>query len=129
MILYILGAIGILLCLYLIYVDIKLKKNKNYKAICDINNKVSCTGVAKGNYSNIFGISNSLVGLGYYFLVIILSYFGYVNWVFFVSILALLMTFYLIYVSYFKLKKYCLVCNVSYVVNILILVFSYLRAF
>lgn len=122
--LVILGIVGILLSLYLEYVDSKVKKNKNYHAVCDITKTISCTTVAKSGYSHIFGVSNARLGIIYYILVILLSFYD-VKFIFLLSIISIIMSGYLIYVSFFKIKKHCVVCYCTHILNALIFLISW----
>ena len=124
-IILILAMIGFLLSVYAVYVEKKLEKNKNYKAVCDVSSKVSCTKAFSSKYGKVFGMPNSWGGLGFYPAVIILTFFNLINIVFYLSILSMIFSLYLMYISFFKLKNYCVVCNGIYVVNILLLIFSY----
>ncbi len=124
-ILIIISFVGFLFSLYLFYVEQKLEKNKNYKAVCDISDAMSCTFIAKSEYSHVGGIRNSIKGLLYYPLIIVLTLTGFIPLVFYLSVVSMIMTVYLAYVSYFKLKNYCVVCIGIYLVNILLFYFSY----
>ncbi len=120
----IVSIIGLLLSLYSCYVEIK-SKNKNYKAVCDINNKISCTKAFNSHYGKTFGISNSFYGMIFYIIVFLLSFYS-MTYVFYLSLIAVLGSIYLAYILYFKVRSFCLICNSIYLVNILLLVFSYL---
>lgn len=119
--------VGFLLSLYSFYVEKKLEKNKAYKAVCDISDHMSCTAAAKSEFSAVGGIPNSVKGMLFYPFMAALVWLGYPQIVFYLAAASLLMTFYLLYVSYFKLKNYCLVCSSIYLVNILLFYFSYVQ--
>ncbi len=119
--------IGFLLSLYSFYVEKKLEKNKKYKAVCDISDHMSCTQAAKSDYSAVGGIPNSVKGLFFYPFMAVLVWLGSAQLVLYLAAASLLMTFYLLYVSYVKLKNYCLVCSGVYVINILLFYFSYVQ--
>ena len=118
---------GFLLSAYSFYVEKKLEKNRKYKAVCDINDHISCTAAAKSDYSAVGGIPNSIKGMFFYPFMAVLALLGYPQILFYFAAASLLMTLYLAYVSYFKLKNYCLVCSSVYLVNILLFYFSYLQ--
>ena len=120
----ILSFIGIILSIYAYSVERKSKKQENYKAICDINERMSCSKAFSSKYGSILGISNAIKGIFFYIILIILSFIS-LKAVFYLSILSLLGTVYLVYVLYFKLKNFCIVCTLIYLVNILLLIFSY----
>jgi len=123
------AVIGFFLSAYAYYVELKVKKNASYHAVCDIGEHASCSAAFKSEFGHMFGgISNSLAGMGYYATLVIVSYIN-LQWTFYLSALSFLMTLYLAYVLYFKLKNFCLVCNLIYVVNIALLILSYIVAF
>jgi len=124
MILEILSIIGILLSVYAFYVEKKTLKSKEYKAVCDINDAISCSKAFSSKYGHTLGISNSVYGFFFYIVVILLAFYSQMNYVFYLSILSLIFSVYLAYNLYFKLKDFCLVCTGIYIVNILILIFS-----
>jgi uncharacterized membrane protein len=121
----IIAVLGFLFSLYSFYVEKQIEKNKNYKAVCDVSAAISCSAAAKSDYSKVGGIANSIKGLVYYPLFALLALFGHITIIFYLSLASIVMTFYLIYVSYFKLKNYCIICSGIYIVNILLLYFSY----
>ena len=128
--LLIISTIGFLFSLYALIVEVKLEKNKDYKAVCDINDKFSCTKTFKSGYGKLlFGIPNPIIGLGFYTLVFVLVLLNYFNVAFYLSILAVIGSVYLWYVLHFKVKTICIVCYSIYIVNILLLVFSWNKIF
>ena len=125
----IIAAFGFLFSLYSFYIEKQIEKNKNYKAVCDVSAAMSCSAAAKSDYSKIGGIANSVKGLGYYPVLGLLALFGHTAIVFYLSLASIFMTLYLIYVSYFKLKNYCIICSGIYLVNALLLYLSYIAYF
>ena len=117
--------IGLLLSVYTLYVEKKTEKSASYKAACDISDKISCTKAFKSKYSRFAGLSNALYGLFLYLFILILTFYNNEKIIFFISTFAVLGSIYLAYISYFKLKNLCLVCTSIYLVNFLLLVFSY----
>jgi uncharacterized membrane protein len=81
------SLIGIIIAAYSYYVKIQIKKRpKTYKALCDINDSMSCSRVLTSEYGSGFGIigkifgeksfvniSNSLLGIAFYSLQFCLS--------------------------------------------------------
>mgnify|MGYP001600424065 CR=1 FL=1 len=124
-IIIILSIIGVFLSIYAFYIERKTRENKKYKAVCDIGNNASCTKAFSSSYGKMFGISNSLAGIGFYIMIIILTIIGYPKIFFYFSIISLLFTLYLAYVSFFKLKNLCIICSLIYVINILLVIFGY----
>ena len=117
--------IGLLLSAYALYVEKKTERSTSYKAACDISDKISCTKAFKSKYAKMMGLSNSLFGLFVYIFILALTLYGDERIIFFLSAFAVLGSIYLAYISYFKLKNLCVVCTSIYLVNFLLLVFSY----
>lgn len=74
------SALG--LSLYTVHVEHEASGNKNYKALCDINEFVSCTKVFTSKYGTGFGLTslpdalklpNGVYGVGFYILSAMLS--------------------------------------------------------
>ncbi|MEK6934972.1 MAG: vitamin K epoxide reductase family protein [Nanoarchaeota archaeon] len=124
-VLKILAILGFLISLYAYNVERKLGK-KGYKAGCDIRDNISCSKAFTSKYGKLVGIPNSLVGIFFYVIIFLLSYYN-MTIIFYLAILAFLGSIYLAYISYFKLKNFCLVCSAVYLVNILLLIVSYLE--
>lgn len=122
-----LGLVCFLLFFYLYYVGREVRKDSFYKAVCDINEPITCTGVLKTRYATTFGIQNSILGIVYSLLIMYLASKGLLGFVFAITIPAVCYSIYLIYVSYFKLKKYCIICHTAYVVIFLISLLTYFR--
>ena len=125
-ILMILAAIGLVLSVYAYYVGKKAKSEKKYTALCDINDKISCSKAFTSKYGSHFGISNTIFGSFFYALVFVLALYNLTSWVFYLSVLAVLGTVYLAYLLYVKVKSFCLVCSSIYIINILLLIFSFM---
>ena len=123
------AALGILASLYLIYVEWRYSKNHSYKAVCDISGKITCTGVLSTKYAKMFVVSNALAGMFFYIIILGLAFLNQITIAFYLSIAAVLFTIYLIYISYWKIKQYCIVCHITYVLNAMILGFAYLAVF
>ncbi|MBI2452438.1 hypothetical protein HYV50_05180 [Candidatus Pacearchaeota archaeon] len=120
----ILSAIGFLLSIYAFYVKKNHEKNKSYKPFCDISKKFSCTKAFSSKHGNLIGVSNTLFGIIFYPIVFIFALLNQAQLIFFLSIPALLASLYLAYLSYIKMKNFCLVCSLIYLINFLIFIFS-----
>jgi uncharacterized membrane protein len=123
-----LSIIGLGLTFYLVYVKNKMAVHKDYKPRCDINRYISCSKAIKSEYSQIFGFPNTILGLAYYFGVFILAFFR-TDYVFYLTVPAVMFSLVLMYLSYVKMKNFCLVCTGSYILTIVILVVSYVIEF
>ena len=127
MITLILAVVGLLLSLYAYYTEYRHEKDKNYKAVCDLSDTVSCTKAFSSPYGKIMGISNAVLGMLFYIAVIVLVMLKQDFLVFLAAIAGVLSSIYLAYLLYFKVRSYCVVCTSIYIINILLLVFSYLQ--
>jgi vitamin-K-epoxide reductase (warfarin-sensitive) len=122
-----LSIIGFLLSLYALYVEYKVEKEASYKAVCDINNRMSCTKAFTSKYGKILGISNAYYGVVYYLIVFVLTFTVYSDIIFYLAILGGVGSIYLAYILYFKLKDICVVCTSVYVVNVLMLSYFFMN--
>ena len=122
----ILAILGFFVSIYAFYVEKKIAKNQKYVPVCDISENVSCSRAFVSEYSKTLGIPNSAYGIVFYSIIFLLDFNNLNTYVFYLSIPAFLGSLYLAYISYFKVKTYCLVCNGIYIINLLLLVFSYL---
>ncbi len=121
-----LSAIGLLLSIYALYIEIKLSRNKKYKPLCDLSDKISCSKNFTSKDAAALLIPNSLFGIFFYIAISTLSYLKQVNYIFYLSIPAFIFTLYLAYSSFIKLRNFCIVCTFVYAINILILLLSFL---
>lgn len=143
----ILVVVGILLCCYALYVEIRIQKAKrgrdsgggqDYVAACDINDRVSCTRALESKYARGLGIlpensplsmSNAVYGLVFYgFLIVvgIVSFYYedsvWVGGLLLASLIVVNLTdVYLAYILFFVLKDVCVVCISWYSVNLTLL--------
>ena len=120
-----LSSIGLLISLYAFYVKIRMKKDKSYSAACDINEKISCTKAMGSKYGSFFIVPNSVWGIGFYALLLALSWMQVFQAVFWLSVIAVLGSVYLAYVSFFKIRILCPLCLGIYAVNIGLLAIGY----
>ena len=99
-IIQILIIVGLLLSIYALYVE-RHRKNR-YKPICDVSDKVSCTKAFESKYGKTLGISNSIHGIIFFVLVFILTIYEKIDYIFYLSFLAVLFSVYLIYLLQFN---------------------------
>ena len=121
----ILAVLGFLLSWYALHIEKKTAQDANYKPVCDINENMACSVVISSKYGKVAGISNSIGGLFFYALVFTLGFFNLSQIILYLAIASVLGSLYLAYVQYIKLKNLCLVCNGIYIINILLVIFSY----
>jgi len=122
----ILAVLGFVISLYALRVKFRIDNDKDYKPLCDISKKISCTKSFGSTYGSLAGLPNPVSGLVFYAVILFLASYGNITLIFYLSIVAVLVTLYLAYASYFILRSYCVVCTSIYVINILLLYFSYL---
>ncbi len=134
-----LGIIGIIVALYAIKVEQNVHK-AGFKAMCDINDHVSCSRVLSSPYAKMmkmtFGLAddhplnvpNTYYGLLFYVAVVIYN-FVYVPYqellLLIVSAVSLCACVALAYILYFKLKDFCVVCVATYFINMGIFYYAY----
>jgi vitamin-K-epoxide reductase (warfarin-sensitive) len=134
----ILCLVGISLSLYAYYVETRKIADPTYQAACDIGERMSCSRVLTSRWGRGFGLFNpdsffnipdSLFGLIYYCLSLILnrSYtsktIARLRVIF--SIITNLGTIYLGYILYFILQDICFVCCGMYLVNFILLICNF----
>jgi uncharacterized membrane protein/protein-disulfide isomerase len=114
---------------YRVYVDI------GYRSFCAITKSINCDTVSQSPYSILLGMPVPLWGiLGYLFLLILIFMGADKNvsekrmWslVFFISLGFSLYSIVLAYISSFYIHSYCLMCIVSYAINLLLLFYSWM---
>jgi uncharacterized membrane protein len=120
-----LALIGLFLSVYAYNVKKQAEKNKNYKPLCDISKNISCTKAFTSKYVNLTPISNMVWGVLFYTIIYVLAGKSLTTYIQILAIPAVIASIYLAYVSYIKQKNFCLVCTGVYVINILILWFSF----
>ena len=120
----IVAIIGIVISIYAMFVDFKFDKNEEYKAVCDINDRVSCSKAFQSKYGSVLGVKNSVLGLLFYVFVAVLYFLDLTMLMKIFSGLAVLGSIVLAYLLYAKVKSWCVVCTGIYVVNVLLFIFS-----
>ena len=138
-----LGLIGIFLSVYSLFVEVQAHSDKNYKALCDINEQISCTKVFLSEYGKGFGLvapilgkdsmlnlPNPVYGVVFYSLIVLLSMFantkGGLKLLTCLAAMSFVMSIYLATILY-KMKDTCIVCISTYVVNAGLLYLSFKR--
>ena len=142
-IIFFLSIVGIFLSGYL--TQIHYSKNSSP---CDVNTTLSCSTVNRSKYAELFGIPVTLMGLLGYSLLGLLSFLllkqnnliskikeSYLKkiftqiisekFIFHVSLLMLLFSFYLSYAEFFLLQVICILCVVSQLTILGVTIMSY----
>ncbi|KAL3274156.1 hypothetical protein HHI36_015570 [Cryptolaemus montrouzieri] len=133
----VLALTGLSISLYTYYVNIKLESGEDYTAACDISEHVSCSKVFKSQYSKGLGIfaedsffytSNSLYGIPFYIMMMILAFSTsrlFNKFLFASLVLSNLLSVYFAYLLYFVIQNLCVACVAIYIVNALSLLTLY----
>ena len=123
-VIFILGLVGFCISLYTFCLEKKVKQDANYKPVCDLSDRISCSKPMKSSYANLFFFSNAFVGIVFYVLILLLAYFDALMLLRVVVIGGCLVSCVLAYLLYFKIKSLCLLCTSLYAINFLLLYFS-----
>lgn len=115
-----LSVAGLLVSIYTLYVKFKL--SPTYKPLCDINAHISCSKALTSKEANLLFLPNALYGILLYLLIMLAQLYAWFNILQISIFIALVMSLYLAYVSYFKQKNFCLVCTISYIINIFLFI-------
>ncbi|KAJ1532250.1 hypothetical protein ONE63_000866 [Megalurothrips usitatus] len=142
-VLFLLCAAGVGASYYAYFVEQNVEQNEKYKAMCDINDQLSCTKVFATPYAKGFGVvgkylgekhilnqPNSVYGIFFYGALALLSLVNFS----FIARIQLLLTFlsnglsvYLAYLLLYVIKSICVVCVATYVINFLLFVFTIVK--
>lgn len=120
-VIFLIAIVGFIISLYSYLLQRKVEVDPNYHATCDINDRISCTKPMRSEYTNIFYISNSIVGMAYYGIVAILALGSYHTVLLITSVGGVAVSTYFAYLLYFKIKAICIICTVLYLINIVLL--------
>ncbi|KAK0057221.1 vitamin K epoxide reductase complex subunit 1-like protein 1 [Biomphalaria pfeifferi] len=138
----ILNIIGVVICLYSLYIEVNKERNPNYRALCDFNEHMSCSKVLTSEYSIGFGFMHLLlgknhalnarncnIGLVVYVTNLLMSLVLPISLattvMFYCSIVSVLGCVYLAFILFLILKDICVVCISMYVVNGYLLYLTY----
>ncbi len=121
----ILAGLGLALSLYTLYLHWKLKRDAQYKAVCDLSDRMSCMKSIRSEEGKIFGIPNGVYGIGFYALVLLATLPPLQTYLAPLAVLGVIFSLYFAYQLYFKVKTICIVCTSIYLVNLLLLVFAW----
>lgn len=132
------GLLGLLATSYAIYVEKMTKYSKQYAAVCDISDRISCTRVLKSPYSrltgltfnlpkeSIFNVPNTYYGILFYLAVCIYPLYPFTLiplreiLLLCAASFSVILSFILAGILYFKLKNCCVICVVTYFINMAI---------
>ena len=120
------AALGFVISLYAFWLEQKVKHEPDYKAACDISQRMSCTAPIKSPYARIFYFSNAGIGMAYYALVALLAWLSLPQPLLIVTMAGVAGSIALAYVLYGKIKTVCLVCTSLYLINIVLLILAWI---
>lgn len=119
-----LALLGLGIMSYLTYVHYA-----KASSFCDISKEVSCDVVTTSLYSEIFGIPVSVLGMGYFLAALIISLRKMnpdkFRFLFMLTAFALVPSLYLSGMEYFVIKSFCILCETSKLLMLIILGVSY----
>lgn len=136
-ILPVLALIGILISVELtvIYYNANFVSESS-PSFCAINKVINCDDVARTQYSTFLGLPVSIYGLFYYFIVLLLSISKYSgnffskytknpeSYIFSLSSISIIISIFMAWISAFQIHKICILCYITYFLNILIFTVS-----
>lgn len=141
--LVLLCLLGFAVCIYALNVEFHVEANPEYEAMCDINEKMSCSKVLTSEYGKGFGVlgyiighdhslnlKNPFFGLAFYTIQLILSDMkGSLAYKLQLAtaIMANCGTVWLAYILYFVLNDFCVVCVLTYAINFCVLMTNIAR--
>jgi len=118
------SVLGLVVSWYAYTVERNLKVNPDYRPFCDFKDSMSCNKAFMSSSGHLFGISNALGGIIFYALLSVLTFFASDDFVFYMTLASFWGTIYLAYVSYVKMRNFCLVCNIIYLINVFLFIFG-----
>jgi uncharacterized membrane protein/protein-disulfide isomerase len=129
----ILGAAGLLICLYLYSFHIELLMGEIKSGpLCDADSGLGCHSVASGPYSSLLGLPLAAWGAVFFSTMVLLGFGGiifwqdsgraFLRWAFLLAVFGLAFDFYLAYVMIFRIRAICWLCAATYAINFLIIV-------
>ncbi len=134
LVILVLGTLGLGASIYLTISHYSILSGDQLEgSFCQISEVVDCDSVAASRYSDFLGIPWSSAGSIAYMLVISLGIFGFavrkfrsfsLRTVFLIAMGSVLFDTYLAVIGFFVLRKVCLVCILTYCVNLSLLYYS-----
>jgi protein-disulfide isomerase len=132
----ILALAGFITSIILAKIGFTVVVDPSVKSFCNINEAFNCDAVALSGYAAHFGIPNFLYGIGFYLLIIVISIFNLFStklnlknffvYLFWLSLVSVLVSIYLFFVSHFIIESFCILCMIIYGINILLLLVTFM---
>jgi vitamin-K-epoxide reductase (warfarin-sensitive) len=121
-----LALLGFGVSAYGYFLERKTRRNAQYKAACDLSDKISCTRAFTSPYAKmIFGISNTVIGMAFYTGMFVLALLGLTKLAFLGAIVACVASIGFAYILIFKIHTLCLICTTIYGINAALLLVTY----
>jgi uncharacterized membrane protein len=122
-----LAAVGLGIMIYLTYLHYA-----HVQSFCDISETISCDAVTKSIYSKVFGIPVAILGILYFAAMLTILIFNEKKnlflTVFLTTIFVIIPSLYLTAIEIFAIKSFCILCESSKIVMLLILGISFIEA-
>jgi protein-disulfide isomerase/uncharacterized membrane protein len=126
--------IGLFVSAYLSLLHYQLYTNMGYKSFCAITQAINCDTVAQSKFAILFNVPTAVWGIiGYLVLLFLLfiqneSLSGKRPWVMILSLATILLgcSLGLAYISISKISSYCILCIITYTVNLFLLYYCWL---
>ena len=134
-ILALLMTIGLADAIYLSISHYRVYTDIGYKSFCALSRSINCDTVSQSPYSIFWGTPVPVWGIfGYTFLLLLLPFAGCRDaaktrmWslLFWVSFIYALISLILAFISAYYVRSYCIMCIVSYGVNLFLLLYSWI---
>lgn len=119
-----LAIIGFCISAYTYFIEKRIKEKPDYKPVCDLSDRISCTKPMKSPYANLFYVSNSVIGGAFYIMIAVLTLLNMNQVLLLAAVCGCIISAILAYILYFKIKSLCILCTTLYVINVLILLFA-----
>lgn len=130
-----LAVTGLIASLYLTYSHYRVYADIGYSSFCAISRAINCDTISQSKYSVFLGLPVSVWGIvGYSFFLMFLPFASGARadqrriWalLMIVSFLFSLYSLVLAFISTYYIRAYCLMCIVTYFVNLLLLYFAWI---
>ena len=117
----ILAILGFAISFYTFTIERKIKQDPDFKPVCDLSDKISCTKPMKSEYAHLFYFSNATAGMLFYTVTGALAL-AHAHAILLVTITgACIASCVLAYILYAKVHAFCLLCTALYVINFMLL--------
>lgn len=123
------SIVGFLLSGYAYRIGQLAGKKKNFNALCDINEAVSCSKAFSSEYAHHLGASNAFWGMLFYTGTFVLGLLSEGFYLFVLTTLGVIASVYLAYMLFARLRITCVVCVMIHLVNLILFFLSYRAVF